>query len=112
LAAQKLILIRRKVTFFIHPADEPLDYTLLSRIELSELDSKGKTELVQVEIPLTMLKVSEVAPDVLKLLGPFGKVSSLEISNSLVLSDTASNIRRIVKLIPDIDAGKKNPEKK
>ena len=34
---QKFILIRRQVSFYIHPSDEKLDGTVVPRIDLDEL---------------------------------------------------------------------------
>ena len=60
---QKFILIRRQVSFYIHPSDEKPDGSWVPRIELSELPTRGKTELVQVLIPLKTLAVEETAPE-------------------------------------------------
>ncbi len=99
LQQQRFILIRRQVTFFIHPSDEPIDPTLVSRIEPSELNSRGKSEIVQVLIPLTTLNIEDTAPEISKILTPFGKLSSLAKTNTLVIMDTAGNLARIYDLI-------------
>ena len=102
---QKFILIRRQVTFFIHPSDEKLDTSMVSRIELSELPSRGKTEIVQVLIPLKTLNVEDTEPEMKKLLTPFGQIASLAKTNTLVITDTAGNIRRINNMIEEIEKG-------
>ena len=56
----------------------------MPRIELSELPTRGKTELVQVLIPLKSLAVEDTAPEVQKMLTPFGTVSMLAKTNTLV----------------------------
>jgi len=48
MAQQKFILIRRHMTFFIHPADERIDPKYVQLIELSELPNRSKTEIVLV----------------------------------------------------------------
>jgi type II secretory pathway component GspD/PulD (secretin) len=95
LAQQKLILIRRHMTFFIHPADEKIDPTLIPRIELNELPKRGKSEIVQVILPLKTIKVSDIQDEVKKLLTPFGSLVVLEKQNALLIQDTAGNIFRI-----------------
>jgi len=95
LMPQKFILIRRETTLVLHPADEKVDSTLLPRIDLSELSNRGKTELVQVVISLKKDSVQVVAPEIQKLLSPFGSVTQLLTSNALVIVDTAGNIARI-----------------
>ena len=102
---QHFILIRRQVTFIIHPSDEKVDGSWVPRIELSELPSRGKTELVQVLIPLKTLSVEDTAPEVAKLLTPFGTVSMLSKTNTLVILDTAGNINRIYQTIKEVEDG-------
>src|SRR5262249_35903682 len=99
----KFILIRRQVSFTIVPADEKLDTSHVPRIELSELPKRGKTELVQVLIPLMSLAVEDTAPEVQKMLTPFGQVSMLTKTNTLVIVDTAGNISRIYQTIQEVE---------
>jgi type II secretion system protein D len=100
---QKFILVRRQVSFTILPSDEKLDLSLVPRIELSELPHRGKTELVQVLIPLQSLAVEDTAPEVQKMLTPFGAVSMLVKTNTLVLVDTAGNANRIYQTLLDVE---------
>jgi general secretion pathway protein D len=110
LTQQRFILIRRNVTFFIHPSDDPLDPTLVSRIEPAELSTRGKTEIVQVLIPLTTLNVDDTGPEITKLLTPFGKLSTLAKTNTLVIMDTAGNLARIYSMIQSIENNKEGGE--
>jgi RNA polymerase sigma factor (sigma-70 family) len=112
LMAQKFILVRGGRTFLVHPADERIDPALVPQVELAELDARGRTELVQVVIRLTGQKAADVAPDVKKLLGPFGELRVLDAGNLLVVTDTAGNLRRLVKLLRDIDIDTAPPAKK
>jgi hypothetical protein len=102
LATQRLILIRRQAAFWIQSMDEPIDGSH-RRIDLSDLKHLGKAELTQMIVPLAKLKAAEVAPEVEKLLTPNGKVIFLQKTNSLVLLDTVASLRRVVKLIDEID---------
>jgi type II secretory pathway component GspD/PulD (secretin) len=98
LAGQKLILIRRQVSFYIHSMDEKIDSSWVPRVELSELGNYGKTEIVQVIVPLKTLTAEETAPDVRKQLSPVGVVTTFK-NNTLILLDNAANLRRILALI-------------
>jgi RNA polymerase sigma factor (sigma-70 family) len=97
LMAQKLILVRRTVSFYLHPADEKIDPTLIPRIELSELKERGKTELVQAVIPVPAEAVQGLVPEIRNLLSPFGSATS--IKGALVVMDTAGNVTRIAELL-------------
>jgi type II secretory pathway component GspD/PulD (secretin) len=101
LTQQKLILIRGEKSFAVVPTDEKIDPKLIPRIELSELPHRGKTELVRVLIPLGSLAVEDTAPEVQKMLTPFGTVSMIRFFNVLVVSDTAGNLNRIYRTLPD-----------
>ena len=103
MAQQKFILIRRQVTFYIHPSDEKINATDVPRLELSELPTRGKTELVQVLIPLKSLTAEDAVPEIQKLLSPFGTVSPLSKINTLVVLDTAKNVSNIYKMIQEIE---------
>jgi RNA polymerase sigma factor (sigma-70 family) len=112
LMAQKRVLLRRQATFIVVPADEKIDSTLIPRIELSELPNRGKTELVQVLILLKELDAKDTAPEVQRLLSPFGSISAFAKTNTLLVMDTVGSIQRIAKTIEDIEAAaKKDPRK-
>jgi RNA polymerase sigma factor (sigma-70 family) len=118
-ATQRYLLVRRHASFTLLPADEKIDPTLVPRVRPDDLDKRGRTELVTVALPLTELSAEDVAPDVKKLLGPFGEVVTLGRANQLIVRDTAGNLRLIRETIKDIEAHearearkKKAPEKK
>jgi hypothetical protein len=106
LLAKKYLLVRRKASFTLLPADERIDRTLLPRIRLDDLDKRGRTELVTLEIGFKKLSAEDFGPEVKKLLGPFGEVIVLEKANQLILQDTAGNLRRIVDILKKVDAAK------
>jgi hypothetical protein len=70
---------------------------------LSELDHRGHTELVEVDIkvPVNIASADDLALELQKLLSPFGRVV-FAIGNQLALSDTAGNVKRIHALIQQI----------
>ncbi len=109
LMGQKFILVRHRASFTVLPADERVGPALLPQVPLAELEKRGRTELVRVMLPLKTLSAEDLAPEVRKLLGPFGEVVVLDRSNQLLLQDTAGNLRRAVRLVQELEAkeGKK-----
>ena len=100
---QKYYMINRERNFTIVPADEKIDPALLPRVTVAELEERGRTELVQLVLTLKVLIADEVAPEVKKMMGPFGEVTPLTRANQLLMLDTVANLRRIVKTLEDIE---------
>jgi hypothetical protein len=86
------------------PADETIDPTLIPEVTVQELRKRGKTELVALMVPLMFVQAKDMAPEIKKLLGPFGSVVPLEISNQLLVRDTAGNLLRIDAIIQASEA--------
>ena len=103
---QKFMIIRRQASFYIQPADEKIDPTLLQRIDHSELPKRGKTEVVLCNVgPFKAISASEVMPEVDKMLTPFGRAVLLTNANAIQVMDTAGNISRIQKTLEDYEKG-------
>jgi type II secretory pathway component GspD/PulD (secretin) len=102
---QKYYLINRDRSFTLIPADEKIDPQLIPRIKPEDLDKHGTTELVSIVLPLTMLVADEVAPQIKKIMGPFGEVVPMTHTgvNNLVMIDTVGNLKQIRQMITDID---------
>jgi len=103
LIQQKFILIRRLTSFTMVPADERIDPAILPRLTLEELDSRGATELASIMLPLKSLVAEDLAPEVRRMMGPFGEVNPINRANQLILQDTTGNLRRILKTVKDIE---------
>jgi len=103
LASQKLLLIRRTSSITIVPADEKIDPAVLPRIQVDELATRGRTEPVQIVLPLHGLKAEEVEIDIKKMLGPQGEAMVLKGTNQLLLLDAAGNLRRICEIVKQVD---------
>ncbi|HYH68266.1 MAG TPA: hypothetical protein VD866_26470, partial [Urbifossiella sp.] len=103
---QKFMIIRRQASFYIQPADEKIDPTLLQRVEHSELARRGKTEIVLCNVgPFKGISASDVMNDVNQMLTPFGKAVLLSNANAIQVMDTAGNISRISKTLEDYEKG-------
>jgi hypothetical protein len=105
LLAQKWLLIRQEKTFAVVPADEKVDPKLVRRVELSELDKYGRTELVEILIVPSGVLAADLLDPVRKLSGPFGAVvANGGERNMLVIRDTVGNLKRIVEVIRKLEA--------
>src|SRR5262249_55907670 len=104
LMSQKFILVRHRASFTVLPADERVGPALLPQVPLAELEKRGRTELVRVMLPLKTLSAEDLAPEVRKLLGPFGEVVVLDKSNQLLLQDTAGNLQQAVRTVQELEA--------
>jgi type II secretory pathway component GspD/PulD (secretin) len=102
-STQKYLLIRGERTLTLVPADEKIDPGLVPRIRPDELSLRGRTEIVSVVFPLAGVKAEDVAPDVKKLLGPFGEVAALNAANQLVVQDTAANVGRVYAMLVELE---------
>jgi hypothetical protein len=101
LLQQKMILLRRERSITILPADEKPE--LIPRVQPQDFKNYGETELVSVLIPLRTLVAEDVAPDVKKMLGPFGNVAALKAANSLQVDDMVVNVRRVAQMILEVE---------
>jgi type II secretion system protein D len=106
LLAQKFMIIRRAATFTVWPADEAIPPELIPFIDLEELPTRGKTEIVKVNYPLKTLNADTLAPGIAKMKGPFGQVVVIDEANRLILIDVVQNLRGIIKMIEEMDGGK------
>jgi hypothetical protein len=107
LLGQHYLLVRRNHSFALLAADALIDPGWLPRVRPADLEQLGRTELVSLEVALRSVEAANVAPDVKKLLGPFGQVVVLKEANRLVLQDTAGNLRRVCNLLEDIEGKRK-----
>jgi type II secretory pathway component GspD/PulD (secretin) len=103
LAPQQFLLIRRDQSITLVPTDNNIDPSLVPRVSIDDLAVRGKTELVSVVLPLRKLNAADIAGDVEKLLGPFGKVTALATLNQLVLQDSAGNLNQIIQTIKALE---------
>jgi len=104
LLAQKFYLLDSEKNWIVVPADEKIDPSKLPTVTLEDLDKRGRNELLRVELTLKTLQAEDVAPIVKKIMGPFGEVTVLEKFNKLYLQDTGNNLRRVRKLITDLES--------
>ena len=107
---QRFLLIRRETSFVLVPADEKIDPTLIPRVAPEDLDRRGSTEVVSVVIGLGGAVAEDVAPELKKLLGKYGDVVTLGRANQLVIQDTAGNLKRLLRIIKEMDTAEKGQD--
>jgi hypothetical protein len=103
LLLQKYVLINRRTSFTVVPADQEIDPFLLPRVALDELAKHGRTEIVSTIVTLKTLTAEDVAGEVRRQMGPFGKVVPLAKLNRLVLQDTVGSLERILATLVEAD---------
>jgi type II secretion system protein D len=104
LELHRYVILRKEVSFSTIPSDVNIvkDYKQhVQTVTPEELSKRGKTEIVQVVIPLVSLSADDVRSQVKALLSPFGEVSAFGTDKLLVLDKTA-NIRSVNNLIKQI----------
>ncbi len=101
--SQRWQLIRREQTFTVVPADEPIDPILVPRVTIDELKARGNTEIVSTILQLNSLVGEDYAPEVKKMLGPFGQVIVLNKSNQLILQDSVKSLRNILTTTEEVE---------
>ncbi len=93
------LLVRRDRFLSCLNIDEPIPPSMIPTISVEDLPQKGKYELVNLAIPLESVEADKVVGEVRDLLGPQGKASALKNTNSIIITDIASNVRRVYGLL-------------
>lgn len=95
------LLVRRDRFLVSLNIDNGIPPNLAPQITAEELPLRGKNELVSLVIPVRGLQADQVVDEVRQLVGPQGKAAALKNTNSLVVTDIASNVRRVHALLTD-----------
>ncbi len=97
-------LIRRDDFLVCVNIDEPIPPNLIPIITPTEIDDRGRNELLTVIFPLEGVDVDQIAREVNDIKGPQGKVVGLKTSNSVLVTDIGGNLRRIRDLLVGVTA--------
>ncbi|WP_373650946.1 MULTISPECIES: secretin N-terminal domain-containing protein [unclassified Schlesneria] len=92
-------LIRRGRMLMVIDIQDGVPDGLVPTIPLSELDTRGKFELVTVMFPVGDRDPQAVKTEITPLLGPFGKSVLLAQSRQIIVTDTAGIVRAISRVI-------------
>ena len=97
------ILVRRDEFLVCLRLDgNPIPPNLIPEIRPSELDLRGRNELLTVAFPVTGVDVSQVAKELDSLRGPQGSVVGLKSTNTIMATDTGANLRRIRDIVDSL----------
>jgi hypothetical protein len=99
LQVKKYVLLRREATFMLHPADEAVPLELVPRIKIEELKNYGKSEFVSLVYELKHLGAKETAPEIKKMMTPFGQVMPLLRPNLLLMQDKVKTLELIIHVL-------------
>ena len=102
LVQQQFLLVRRRERFVVIPADEKIDLTYFEHVPLSELEQRGKTELVTYVVHLKHVRGTDARAALLKLLSPIGMATTVP-GGGVSISDKAENVRKVVQVLTDLD---------
>lgn len=98
LGQRKLLLVRRKTTFFLHAAGEKLDPKVVRQVAVADLGACARSEIVEVSIPFVEGDAAEQRDELRKLLTEFGDIVVAQ-GRWLVVRDTAGNASRFVQML-------------
>ncbi len=106
LLQQGFVMIQRdRFLVILTPDNRPIPPNLVPNVTVEELlqpGKFGKHTLLSVVLPLEGAEANDAAREVELLKGPQGSVVALSVSNSLVVMDTATNLRRIHNLLKGV----------
>jgi len=95
-------LIRRERMLLVVDLKDGVPDGMVPRVELDELEGRGKFELVSMLFPLGRRPAATVQTEIKPLLGPYGKIVPLPATGQILVTDTAGIMRAIGVVIESI----------
>ncbi|TWU09106.1 Bacterial type II/III secretion system short domain protein [Symmachiella macrocystis] len=102
LLTKDFTLIRRGRMLIVIDMKEGIPQDLIPRIDLKDLEDRGKHEFVSVMFPLGKKNAEEVDAEIMPLLGNQGKSVPLPKTQQILVTATAGNMRAIGAVIDSI----------
>ncbi|QDT54530.1 Bacterial type II/III secretion system short domain protein [Caulifigura coniformis] len=97
------ILIRRDNSLVSYNFEAtPISPNLIPNVTVDELQDRGEHELLSLVLPIQVGNVEQVAKDLELLKGPQGSVKAITSTNTIVVTDLGTNLRRIANMVKDI----------
>lgn len=93
------VLIRRDRFLACVNTENKIPPNMVPTVSVEELEQRGRNEMVTLVLPLEGLEADKIQSEVKELLGPQGTVAALKNTNSLVITDIASHVRRVHALL-------------
>ena len=105
LLTKNYYLVRHDRMLMLVNLDDGIPKNLVTTVPVESLDSKGESELVNVQFALNKIRPEDVEAEVRKLLGPQGSVESLAKSQQLSVTDTAGRLRAVRNYLKNTPEG-------
>ena len=102
------VLVQRDEFLVCISIDEEIPPNLVPVIGADQLLAHGKNELLTVVFPLEGVDVDQIAKEIEQVKGPQGKVVGMKTTNSLLVTDIGTNLRRIQTLLVGATRGGPN----
>ena len=102
------VLVKRDEFLVCISIDEDIPPNLVPVIGADQLLTHGKNELLTVVFPLEGVDVDQIAKEIEQVKGPQGKVVGMKTTNSLLVTDIGTNLRRIQTLLVGATRGGPN----
>jgi type II secretory pathway component GspD/PulD (secretin) len=102
------VLVQRDEFLVCISIDEEIAPNLIPVIGADELAQRGKNELLTVVFPLEGVDVPSIAKEIEQVKGPQGKVVGMQSTNSLMVTDIGTNLRRIQTMLAGATRGGPN----
>jgi type II secretion system protein D len=108
LQKQNWTVLRTNNFLYVIPASEKIPAHLVPQVNRKELEERGNSEIVRTNVAIKFANAIEIAPDLKKLLGPFGEVTPLTTIGQIQLQGRAGYLREALVVLDkhnDIDGG-------
>ena len=93
------VTLRRNEFLVVLKTDNPILPNLIPTVPSSQLENYGNNELLRIIVKLQGLTPSELVEQVQTVLGPHGKASALDASESLVIQGFGRSLREVVDML-------------
>lgn len=96
------VLVHRDDFLVCLNIDDPIPPNLIPNVLPEDLANRGRNELLTVVFPLEGVEAAQIATEINEVKGPQGKVVALTSTNSVLVTDIGSNLRRIHAMLQDV----------
>lgn len=97
------LLVRNDRMLIVVNTEDPIPAYLVEKAPVESLDSRGESELLNVQFKLIKIRPEDIEAEVKKLLGPPGSVVALAKSQELSVTDTAGRLRTVRDYLKSIE---------
>ncbi|HBO46082.1 MAG TPA: hypothetical protein DD670_19595, partial [Planctomycetaceae bacterium] len=99
-------LVLRDKMLLLADLEDQIPPSMIPRVPVSQLDERGKYELVSTRFELKNITAEDAHGEIVKLLGPQGSVIVLPQARQLVITETGGRLREIRDVLKEADLGR------